>query len=193
MYRQMPQKISLHKTKNAATTITQKDTVMNETDQTKLPTILTAYGPHLRVPLECNDESRTKQSFADETNINNIMARFVATGLVDFVNEHSAHYGDVTGWQFHDAMNIVARSQEMFEALPASIRAKFQNDPATFLDFVDNPENDPEAIALGLKQAPETVATPLAPAAAASISDDPATAVRGKKAPAASKGAETDS
>lgn len=155
--------------------------------------IYTAYGPHLRVPLACLDESRTKQSFGDETNINNIMARFIKTGLVDFVNEHESHYGDVTGWQFHDAMNIVARSQEMFEALPAELRARFNNDPATFLDFVDDPENDAEAVSLGIRNPPKEVATTPLPPSVASISDDPATAGKGKLAPKPSKGAETDS
>lgn len=164
-----------------------------ETNPANLPLILSAYGPHLRVPLACLDESRTKQSFGDDTNINNIMARFIQTGLVDFVNEHQGHYGDVTGWQFHDAMNIVARSQEMFEALPASIRARFNNDPATFLDFVDNPENDAEAIAMGIMKAPEKGDAAPPPAATASISDDPATAGEAKKAPDAVKGAKKDS
>lgn len=155
--------------------------------------IYTAYGPHLRVPLACLDESRTKQSFADETNINNIMARFTQTGLVDFVNEHQGHYGDVTGWEFHDAMNIVARSQEMFEALPAHIRNRFNNDPATFLDFVDNRENDAEAIRLGIMNPPKEGGTTPPPDSGASISDDPATAVDGEKPLAAAKGAKADS
>lgn len=163
-----------------------------ETDPLKLPLILSAYGLHLRVPLACLDESRTKQSFGDETNINNILKRYVATGLIDYVNEHQPHYGDVTGHEFHAAMNIVARSQEMFEALPAELRARFNNDPATFLDFVDNPENDAEAISLGIMEPPEKgVTTPLS-VSGASISDDPATAGKGKPAPKVSKGAETD-
>lgn len=169
---------------------------MNETEISKLPLIISAYGPHLRVPLDNFGESLTKQSFADETNINNILARYIATGMLDFVNEHEQHYGDVTGWQFHDAMNIVARSQEMFEALPAELRAKFNNDPATFLDFVDDPENDAEAVKLGIRNPPKEVATSTLPQDAASILGDPGAAKTqesGKKEPPASKGAGKDS
>lgn len=135
--------------------------------------ILTAYGPHLKIVLECLDPSRTKQSFQDETNINNIMAQYIKTGLVDYVNEHAPRYGDVTGLDFQSAMNTVALGREMFDALPANIRDRFANDAAAFLDFVNDPGNDEEAIKLGLKVKP---ATPPAPQVAAAILVDPGTA-----------------
>lgn len=35
-------------------------------------------------------------------------------------------------------------------ALPAQVRAKFSNDAAEFLDFVQNPKNADELVAMGL-------------------------------------------
>lgn len=132
-----------------------------ETDPNKLSLILSAYGPHLRVPLACLDASRTKQSFSDETNINNIMANFIKTGLLEYVNKHEPQYGDVSGLDFQTAMNTVALGREMFDELPASIRERFSNDPARFLDFVDDPANDEEAIKLGIRTVSATTPSTL--------------------------------
>lgn len=83
--------------------------------------------------------SRTQQSFKDETNINNIMAKYQKTGLLDHVNEHGASYGDQpTAESFHDAMNLVAGTNSLFEALPSSARDLFENDPSLFLEYVSD-------------------------------------------------------
>lgn len=120
-----------------------------------------AYGPRLRVGLSCPElpYGRTKQSMKDECDINNIMKKFQTTGLVTFVNEHQPQYSDATSIEFQAAMELVAAADSMFEELPSTWRARFENDPAQFLRFVENPANRAEAIALGLIR-PE--ATPVA-------------------------------
>lgn len=160
--------------------LTQQGTLMQLSDL-KPNQILSAYGPHLRVPLACLDASRTKQSFSDETNINNILAQYLKTGLIDYVNENQGRYGDVTGLDFQQAMDTVALGREMFDALPANIRDRFANDPARFLDFVDDPANDEEAIKLGIRT---TSATLPSTQQAKELSIDPETAetpVKGSK------------
>ena len=47
-------------------------------------------------------------------------------------------------------MNRVIAAQDEFEALPAQIRARFDNDPAKLIEFLENSENRPEAEELGL-------------------------------------------
>ena len=47
-------------------------------------------------------------------------------------------------------METVAKGKTMFEELPSSIRTKFENDPAKFLDFVQDKENLTEMQELGL-------------------------------------------
>lgn len=103
------------------------------------------------VRLDCSkSEDRTKQSFKDECDINIIMKRFERTGTLNWVNRHSPQYGDVSGLEFQTAMDIVAAGKSAFAALPARIRDRFRNDPAQFLDFVQNPANAAEAAELGL-------------------------------------------
>lgn len=159
--------------------------------------IYSAYGPKLRVQLGPFEESRTKQSFKDDTNINNIMARFRSTGLVDYVNKFSPQYGDVTGIDFFSSMQTVAKGREMFDELPANIRNRFNNNPELFLDFVDDPQNEAEMVRLGLlvKPAPEPEKGGTTPPAGpgASISDVPGTADRSENRQPAAKGAGKDS
>lgn len=135
---------------------------------------VTAYGPKQKVTLTCTTPGRTKQQFKAECDINNIVSRFLKTGVMDFVNKHQPQYGDVTGLDFRGALDIVARAEEMFRAMPARQRARFENEPAQFLDFIQNPANAEEARALGLLKPvappPAGAATPPAGAPAASSS-----------------------
>jgi len=100
--------------------------------------------------LHCEDASLAQQHFKDECDINNILRQFNITGLLPEA-PLSPRYGDFTGISdYHTALNRVIAAQDEFEALPADIRARFENDPAQLIDFLDNPENRPEAEELGL-------------------------------------------
>lgn len=98
--------------------------------------------------------SMTKQSEAEACDINNIMKRYQATGLLPDLIERQPMYGDFSTVQtFHEAQGIVAQAREQFEALPAEMRDRFQNDPAKFLEFVENPKNEDELVKMGLATA----------------------------------------
>lgn len=146
-----------------------------------------AYSTRLRVSMIFPAVGRTKQSFKAECDINNIMSRYLKTGIVEFVNKHSPQYHDVTGLEYQDAMNIVAHSQSLFADLPSQLRAEFDNDPALFLDFVNDPANRPEMAAMGLltpeaTQALKTAAKPSEPAVVAAEATKPAAAPAEKPA-----------
>jgi phage internal scaffolding protein len=112
----------------------------------------TAYDRPLDAGIDCSDmPSMTKQSFADECNINNIMAKFAKTGLLDFVNQNEPHYGEISPVDFQQAMNTVIAAQEMFDGLPGDLRQRFDDDPAKFLAFVEDPAKIDESIALGIR------------------------------------------
>lgn len=118
----------------------------------------------------------TKQSFSEECDINNIMRRFEETGQLPEMIRTDPQYGEFADMpSFQEAQNIVIRSQEQFSALPAKVRSKFQNDPALFLDYVNNPENQAELIKMGLateraKDAqPVQSAAPPSPASSAPV------------------------
>ena len=53
-------------------------------------------------------------------------------------------------------------ADEMFAELPAKIRGRFENNPQQFLDFCEDPDNEAEAIELGIanKPAPDQVESP---------------------------------
>jgi len=95
-------------------------------------------------------EMQTKQSHRDECDVNQIVSRFEATGVIQHLNNHQRNYGDIDGTDFKEAMDLVADAKTMFEELPSDIRTRFKNDPSRFLDFMANPKNESEMIELGL-------------------------------------------
>ena len=100
--------------------------------------------------LHCEDASLAQQHFKEECDINTILEKFNITGLLP-EQPLSPRYGDFTGiGDYHTAMNRVLAAQDEFEALPAQIRARFGNDPAQLIEFLENSENRPEAEELGL-------------------------------------------
>lgn len=145
---------------------------LTQTDSSQ--TFFTAYGPKLKVTLDCPPGfGRTKQSFKDDSDINNIVARFKKTGVMDFAARNEPRYGDaVSGTDFQTAMNVIAQAKSMFAELPAGLRGKFENDPAKFLDFVHDEENEAQMRELGLLK---PVVTP----AFAKVTPPPSSARRG--------------
>ena len=64
-------------------------------------------------------------------------------------------------FDFQTAMNLVRTSQEAFEAMPATVRDRFNNDPARFMDFVNDADNYDEALKMGIvNPRPKPVETP---------------------------------
>ena len=111
------------------------------------------------VQVDAGGESRTKQSFKKECDINHIMAKYQKTGAITHYNKHQQQYGIADGQTFQDAMNLVCEAQEMFNDLPSSIRSRFGNDPAAFLDFVQDEDNADEMVKLGLTEGSPEQAT----------------------------------
>ena len=100
--------------------------------------------------LYCEDPSRTKQSFKEECDINTILKRFNITGQVP-VGPLQPQYGDFSGViDYQTALNAVIAAQDSFNALPATLRNRFANDPAAFVDFCSDESNREEMIRLGL-------------------------------------------
>jgi len=128
--------------------------------------VRSAYGTKARLgDIIDTGVSMTKQSFTKECDINNILKKYQKTGALDHVNKHEASYGYATSDDFTASMEIIARGQKMFAELPSSIRTKFENDPAKFLDFVQDEKNTEEMQELGLlnKTINETI-EPIIPA-----------------------------
>jgi len=136
----------------------------------------TQYGSKLKVRLSPADDGRTKQSFKAECDINTIMARYRATGVLpDMALAAQGRFLDVTNFDYQEAMNTVATAQSVFNELPSELRARFKNDPAEFLDFTSNDNNRQEMAEMGLlsPQAVERMRADAATAAALKAAENP--------------------
>ena len=121
--------------------------------------------PRTRPVVDCsNDPSRTKQSFLEEADINNIMRKYINTGVLP-VGERQPTYGDFSSGQDYQALQDQLLQARMdFELLPADIRDRFGNSPEALIDFLSDPDNHEEAVELGLiaaeQQEPDSVPAP---------------------------------
>lgn len=116
-----------------------------------------------RVQLKSSLPSATKQSFKDKCDVNKIISRYNATGLIDHVSRYQGRYADVSGiTDYASAFQMVKDAEKSFLELPAALREHFRNSPAAFFDFVTNPENIPMMAELGLipKLPPEAGSIP---------------------------------
>lgn len=121
-----------------------------------METPMNAYRPHERLKTMPKGKSRTLQSFAEESEMNNILAKYAKTGVITHLAKHGPNYPDLpTGLDFHSAMNLVVDAQTMFNELPSNIRSRFVNDPVQFLEFMTTAGNDAEMIELGLMEPPK--------------------------------------
>ena len=120
----------------------------------------TAYGPKEKVRLDCKDKSLARQSMKQEADINYIVRKYQKTGVIEHLKKYEGEYGQFDAIDFHEAMNVVAEANSMFETVPSEIRARFDNDPGKFLDFVTDEKNRDEMVELGLARRPEVVDPP---------------------------------
>jgi len=102
----------------------------------------TRFSERKRVALEFDpEESMVKGSFKDECDVNKIMAKYRRTGQLPDLVKSDPQFGDFsTVPTYLEAMTVVRRSTEQFEALPAAVRAECGNNPEVFLDRLRDPE-----------------------------------------------------
>lgn len=104
-----------------------------------------------RPTIDCSkDETLVEQHHKDDCDVNKIIPRYERTGILTHLNAIEGTYGDLTGFDFETAANMVANANSLFEQLPGQVKKRFRNSPAMFLDFMDNPNNADEMVALGL-------------------------------------------
>jgi phage internal scaffolding protein len=109
----------------------------------------TAYSKVKKPKIDCG-ESLTEQGHKKECDMNYILKDYQRTGLIKHAKENKGRYDDVSPIDFQEAMLTVANARNMFEELPSNMRKRFANDPARFLDFVQNPANADEMRELGI-------------------------------------------
>lgn len=106
--------------------------------------------------------SRTKQEFRDECDINVLMKRYQKTGLFPQYPGAVPRYVSNIGMpDYQEALGIVMAAKEEFAALNSELRKRFDNDPAKFLEFTNNPDNADELVKLGLREPPKAAPAPV--------------------------------
>lgn len=109
--------------------------------------------------LACEEPSLAQQHFKDECDINNILRQFSINGLLP-ESTLPPKYGDFTGISdYKTALDRVIAADEEFMNLPATIRARFNNDAAELIQFLDNDQNREEAVKLGLLEPNQDLST----------------------------------
>lgn len=99
------------------------------------------------------DEGKTRQDQANDADINVIVKRYGLTGQLPVVPPKiplEADFREAGQFDLASALRFVRGAHDAFMSFPAEIRARFENDPAKFVAFVENPANRDECIKLGL-------------------------------------------
>lgn len=114
-------------------------------------------GDRNRVGLDCSDSpSLTKQEFRDECNINNIMKKYRTRGDLTHISSTIGEYG--TFDQGEDLLHsrlILQNAEAAFIQLPSGLRRELDHEPANFVDWIKDPENEQRAFDMGLLESIE--------------------------------------
>lgn len=113
-----------------------------------------------------HDRGVTDPSGADDADINNIVARFHKTGVLPNINVPGVFADVSSALSYQDSLQVIINAENQFMALDAKTRKKFSNSPAEFLEFVENPENGPELVKMGLATLVEPTPSPASPSPA---------------------------
>lgn len=133
--------------------------------------------------------SRTQQHFADETDINQIIRRAVATQdySVFTPNTRAEFYDCSTFESYQESVNFLNDIEDDFASLPSHVRKEFGNDVDEYVTFMTDPANHSKAVELGLLQGSGVVqehVTEQSPVQPAVASQAPTGAPAGNPSPA---------
>ena len=92
-----------------------------------------------------------------------LMSRYVTRGVIP-PSVGVGTYGDFSEvGDYQQALDTIQRAKLQFDNLDSRVRERFKNDPAKFLEFVQDKNNLEEARKLGLLKLVEPEAPPVAP------------------------------
>lgn len=117
------------------------------------------------------EPTKVVESERQSVDLKQIVARYIRNDLPYKVEPWWLDGGVAAMIDLQSALEIVRRSQEHFDALPADIRFRFGNDPVAFMNFVQDEANKDEAIKLGLIPKPEEPPPPPEPVRVQVVTD----------------------
>lgn len=112
---------------------------------------------------DCSDlPSLTRQEFAEDCDINNLMSRYEKTGIINHFNNGTPQYLDLSDVpDLQRAHEVLQEASFAFNNLPAHIRREFDNDPKQFVAFATDAKNLDKMREWGLAKPVEEPAPPM--------------------------------
>ncbi len=89
-------------------------------------------------------DGRTKQAFKDETDIVRMLSRAQKAGTLSHLEQYETSYGDFAEFDFLASQIMLTKGREVFDALPSELRSEFNQSPAAFFEYVNDPKNAEE-------------------------------------------------
>lgn len=108
--------------------------------------------------------SLTKQEFARECDVNNVIKQYRTSGMLTHVNAKAAQgaFEDLPdSVDFQESLHVIMTAERAFMELPAKVRDRFGQDPVEFLSFIHDPANEDEARKLGILKPLEAAPPPV--------------------------------
>lgn len=131
-----------------------------------------------RLPIKLDPKTRTKQSFKQEADINNIVNKYKKTGTVTWFAKNEPRFAEFPeNFDYKTALDTIHAAEELFASVPSYIRDRFDNDAESFITFCQNPENREEMEELGLRE-------PRTPREVQAVADDKEKAPQAPSEPA---------
>lgn len=109
-------------------------------DGEELGSVYVAHDPVDTIP---EGPSLTRQEFADECDINVLMAQYEKTGVINHFSNGTPQYMDITEMpdDLMGSLRVMKEAETAFMRLNAQVRKEFDNDPIQFVDFATDPNN----------------------------------------------------
>jgi len=123
-----------------------------EVNKQKEPGIYHVYnstGQKLRKILT-KTSTNTKVEQHHRTEIKKMVQEVESRGLLRANTVFNGELDDYPSYDFQEAQFMMAKARSTFEQMPSQLRKKFENNPAKFMDFANNPQNAQEMVELGL-------------------------------------------
>lgn len=106
--------------------------------------------------------SLTRQEFAEDADVNALMARYENTGQMLPQRTGEPQYLDLSDVpDLHRAMQVMMDAEEAFMSLPAVVRREFDNDSLEFVKFAEDPQNLDKLREWGLAKPAEPAPKPV--------------------------------
>lgn len=104
--------------------------------------IRSMYVVHEHKGLDCSHDGRTRQEFADDCDINVLLARYEKSGQFSHFNSQEPAYLDVSNVpDLQASLTYLEEAKRAFMSLPATVRKEFDNDPVEFVKFAQDEAN----------------------------------------------------